>query len=64
MSGAIGDKKHNSRYFVTLRVSMKKRKPTANMFPSCDSTAVPLCLSVTALKDHLSMAVNNDYFGL
>lgn len=61
MSGAIGDKKHNSRYSVTLRVSMKKRKPTANMFPSCDSTAVPLCLSVT---DHLSMAVNNDYFGL
>lgn len=38
---------------LSSSVSLKKCKPTANLFHVCDSAAVPLCLSVAALEDPL-----------
>lgn len=42
---------------------MKKCEPTTDntMFSLCDSAAVPMCLSVKALKHHILRAANNDY---
>ena len=56
-SGASGDK-NNSRHSVIFCVSFEKCKPTANLFHVCDSAAVPLCLSVAALKDIVLNVIN------